>query len=97
MKTEKSKKYKVDEESSVKNYKKFENDENDDEYEDDVYYEDDEEDEEDEEDIDSITLLKRIAENTKKTAFWIRFWSILSLISGIIILIYLFISFLVSH
>ena len=42
----------------------------------------------------SIKLLRKIAENTEKAAFWIRFWSILSLISGIIVIIYILINVL---
>lgn len=39
------------------------------------------------ESINSNELLEQIANNVKKATFWIRFWSILSLISGIIIIL----------
>ena len=39
-----------------------------------------------------IELLRKIAENTEKAAFWIRFWSILSIVSAIIVIFALLIN-----
>ncbi len=45
-------------------------------------------------DDNSIELLRKIAKNTEQAAFWIRFWSILSLISAIIVIVYILLNVL---